>query len=121
MVYQSLLTTIGLRIAIGGGVAQSTVLLLQALASVVNIGSVIGFGALSDRVGRRPVFIVGAVAGLALGYPVLLLLGSGSAALVLVGFLLGYGLVVGAITGAGTSFITEQFGAAQHYARHHTR
>ncbi|GAB3570944.1 MFS transporter [Amycolatopsis endophytica] len=115
MVYQSLLATTVLQLAVADGIEQSTVLLLQALASLVNIGSVVGFGALSDRIGRRPVLIAGALAGGVLIYPVLLLATSGSAALVLVGFLLGYGLVVGSLFGAASSFVTEQFGTEHRY------
>ncbi len=88
---------------------------MQSAAAVVNIFTLIGFGIVSDRVGRRPVMMAGAIAGVVLVYPILLLLASGSAIQVLLGFLLGYGIVVGSMLGVATSFITEQFGAASRY------
>ena len=115
LVFQSLLATVGLAISVENGLPRSTALLLQSFAAVVNIFTLIGFGVLSDRWGRRPVMMLGAAAGAVLIYPVLLCLSSGSPWLVLTGFLLGYGIVVGCMLGVASSFITEQFGATNRY------
>lgn len=63
-------------------------------------------GALSDRMGRRPVMIGGAVGMLVLAYPGYLMLSAKSVAVVvLVGALFGLGL--GAISGPATAYMAE--------------
>jgi MFS family permease len=111
MVVQSLLATVGLTLGIEGGLSRSSALLVQSLAAVVNIVTLIGFGMLSDRWGRRPILTFGTIAGFVLIYPVLQCLASGSVPLVLLGFVLGYGVVVASLLGVASSFITEQFSA----------
>ena len=53
------------------GVPKADALSALMLAFVVELFAIVGFASLSDRIGRRPVYIFGALAG-SLGVPVLL-------------------------------------------------
>ncbi|MFF5264039.1 MFS transporter [Actinomadura viridis] len=70
------------------GVSRGTMLGLTLLAMVVVLPCLLYFGALSDRLGRKPVF-AGGVAGMALmAFPWLLLVDTGSFGPMLLGYLL---------------------------------
>jgi MHS family shikimate/dehydroshikimate transporter-like MFS transporter len=51
------------------GIGKSTMLTANMIGAVVSIAAIPLFAALSDRIGRRPVFIGGAVAGVVLAFP----------------------------------------------------
>ena len=112
---QSLLATFALTFAVLHGTGRSTALFAAALASVVNVVMVPLFGALSDRVGRRPVLLGGLLAGAALVHPALSMIGSGDTAQVFGGYVIGYGLIVAALMGTLSSFISEQFSTTSRY------
>jgi MFS family permease len=112
---QSLLATFALTFAVLHGTDRATALFAAALGSVVNVVTVPLFGALSDRIGRRPVLVGGFLAGAALVHPTLSMIGSGDAAMVFVGYVVGYGLIVGALMGTLSSFISEQFSTTSRY------
>jgi MHS family proline/betaine transporter-like MFS transporter len=84
-----------------------TAALLASLAgNVLYAVSAPMMGALSDRIGRKPVTIGGAVGLLVFAYPGYLMLGLRSVAVVvLVGALFGLGL--GAISGPATAYMAE--------------
>src|SRR6478735_6366361 len=51
------------------GVPKSTALSALMLAFAVELFAILGFAALSDRIGRRPVYMFGALCGIALAFP----------------------------------------------------
>jgi MFS family permease len=114
-VLQALLATFALSLGVQGGLARSTVLWLFAAGSAVQILALPAYAALSDRIGRRPVMIAGAVAGAALAYPVLNLIATGSVPLVLLGFLVGMPLVQAAMYGPLAAFTSEMFATSSRY------
>src|SRR3954453_21844116 len=61
-VAQGTLTTFVISYAVQAGFARPTVLNALSMSSVAAIIGIIGFSALSDRVGRRPVVLTGALA-----------------------------------------------------------
>jgi MFS transporter, MHS family, proline/betaine transporter len=61
------------------GLSLGSALTVVMLGVVVWVASIVGMGALSDRVGRRPVLMGGAAAVALLTFPAFALLGSGSA------------------------------------------
>lgn len=112
---QSLLATFVISYAISQGQPRSTVLLMFTLASVVHIFTIPAFAALSDRIGRRPVMIGGAVLGVLVAWPIMALIADGSPWLLLLGFLLGNPLVQAAMYGPMAAFMSEMFGTAARY------
>lgn len=114
-VVQSLLATFALSLAMHAGHARTTVLVMHALASVLHVVTIPAFAALSDRVGRRPVMMSGAVATAVLIYPVLLMIGSGSTWLLLAGFVLGNPILQASMYGPLSAYVTEMFGTTSRY------
>ncbi|MBV8083963.1 MAG: MHS family MFS transporter [Chloroflexi bacterium] len=94
----------------------------QTMLSVIMICCVIAFpmhglfGALSDRVGRRPIYIFGAVAAAALAFPFFYLLQSGSFFLMLLGYVLLINVAHNSINAVQPSFFTELFGPRVRYS-----
>ena len=114
-VLQALLATFALTLGVQGGLERSTVLWLFAAASAVQVIALPAYAALSDRVGRRPVMMGGAVAGAGLAYPIFSLIGSGSVPGVLLGFLIGMPLVQAAMYGPLAAFTSELFATGSRY------
>lgn len=112
---QSLLATFALTLAVQGGASRSTALFIAAVASVVNMLTLPFFGALSDRIGRRPVLLTGLGVAAVLFYPIFALIGSGNTPLMFAGYILGYGVVVAVLMGTISSFISEQFSTGSRY------
>lgn len=77
---QSLLTGFMISYAVDIGYGRSQVLTAVTIASCVALLVLPAASALSDRVGRRPVVLAGAIASAALAFPVLALVNSGSPA-----------------------------------------
>ena len=74
------------------------------------------FGALSDRVGRRPVYIFGAVSAAVLAFPFFYLLQTGSFALMLLGYILLINVAHNSINAVQPAFFTELFGPRVRYS-----
>jgi MFS family permease len=72
-------------------------------------------GALSDRLGRKPVYRVGAWLGLLLAFPVAAMVHSESRALIFVALVLGLGLVYGVVYGPLAAFWSELFETRYRY------
>jgi len=109
------MATFALTIGVQGGLPRSTVLWLFAVGSFVQMFALPLYAAVSDRVGRRPVMITGCVAAIIAVYPVLLLIASGSALGVLLGFLIAMPLVQAAMYGPLAAFTTEIFATGSRY------
>ncbi len=83
-----------------------TALLLAAAAGMVMTPL---FGMLADRIGRKPVFIGGAVFVALFAFPFFSLLQTGSPPLVIGAMMAGYGIGFGAMSGAQGAFLAELF------------
>ena len=96
---------------ITGTLHLSRGLALLALLSAAAAGIVMTplFGMLADRIGRKPVFIGGAMFVAAYAFPFFSLLQTGSPTLVVVAMMLGYGIGFGAMSGAQGAFLAELF------------
>jgi MFS family permease len=100
--------------ATAGGVPRSGVLLAFSIATLISIFVMIGAGWLSDRVGRRSVILSGIIIFAVTSTAVFALLGSGSLALVTLGFtvaLICQNLGIGPLS----AFIGEQFATGSRY------
>ncbi|MET7541433.1 MFS transporter [Streptomyces sp. NPDC005507] len=115
LVIQSLLATFMLTYATGVGFERSTVLWAQVVSSALHIFTIPAFAMLSDRIGRRPVMIAGAMAAAACAYPLFALVNSGSVALLFVAYILGNPILQASMYGPMAAFISEMFGTRARY------
>ncbi|WP_233889299.1 MFS transporter [Paraburkholderia flagellata] len=126
--WRSILKIIGLRMAETGGYYITTSFMLSyvALAHVSTtrhilwgtlIGSAIGlvshliYGALSDRIGRRPIFMFGAIFTIAFGVPMFMLINTGAIIMVIVAVTLSLLFSHDPIFAVEPSWFSEQFPA----------
>ncbi len=73
-------------------------------------------GHLTDRFGRKPVYVAGSLAIVVLAYPFFLLLDTKQPALVVTAFVLANGLVLGLLEGAQPAWISELLPARLRYS-----
>ncbi|KIG01755.1 MFS transporter [Caballeronia concitans] len=126
--WRGILKIVGLRMAETGGYYITTSFMLSyvALAHVSTtrhilwgtlIGSALGlvshliYGALSDRIGRRPVFMMGALFTIAFGVPMFMLINTGAVIMVIVAVALSLLFSHDPIFAVEASWFSEQFPA----------
>ncbi|MEV6638685.1 MFS transporter [Amycolatopsis sp. NPDC051371] len=114
-VAQGTLTTYLLSYAVHAGFPRQTVLNAITVSSVGAVIGIIGYSALSDRVGRRPVVIAGAVAMGVVGFLLFPLIDSGSAALLTLAVVLGQSIAHPAMYGPLAALYTELFATRSRY------
>ncbi len=98
------------------GLPRSTILAGVAIASAVELFTIPAFALLSDRVGRRPVYLAGAVLLLIFAYPYFLLIQTGSLILVVLASVLALSLAHALMYGPMTAFFAELFGTRVRYS-----
>ncbi|BCW48310.1 MFS family permease [Arthrobacter sp. 1088] len=129
---REILVAMGLRVAENGGsyiflsfsiaygvhvgVDKGLLLMAVAVSMLVSFGTYIFFGHLSDRIGRRPVYALGAVGMGAMAFPFFSMIDSNTPAIVMFAFLLGNGLCHGAMIGTQPAFFHELFSAEVRYS-----
>jgi len=97
------------------GVEKQTVLLGVWIAAAVQIFAIPGFGLLSDRVGRRPVYLAGTLFVAMFAFPFFMLVQTQSTACIILAIVLG---LVGhaAMYGPQAAFFSELFGTKVRYS-----
>ncbi|MFI6347847.1 MFS transporter [Streptomyces sp. NPDC050560] len=95
--------------------AESDVLWASAIAAGAAIFTYYGMGRLSDRIGRRPVYIIGAVVGIVMTWPIFLALDTGSLLVTTLVSLVAYSIGVGALYGVEPSMFSELFDTRTRY------
>jgi MHS family shikimate/dehydroshikimate transporter-like MFS transporter len=130
---KNVLLAMGMRIAENGTFYVLTVFVLSYVATELgmdrNIGligvliaSIIGlliipfYGALSDRFGRRPVYLFGAVFSLIFAFPFFWLLNTGVAPLIWLAIILGVNVGHDAMYGPQAAYFSELFGTRVRYS-----
>ncbi|WP_425086202.1 MFS transporter, partial [Streptomyces hainanensis] len=88
---------------------RSDMLWVGALANLVALGAIPLWADLSDRIGRRPVFLVGAVGSAGMMFAYLWAVSSGSYPLILLLGILTFGVVYSAANGVWPAFYGEMF------------
>jgi metabolite-proton symporter len=88
-------------------------ILLGAACELVAIPA---FGALSDRIGRRPVYLFGAIATALFAYPLFWLLDTGSPLLVSLALIVAFAISHAAMYAPQGAFLSEMFGANVRYS-----
>ena len=113
-VHSSFYSTFALSAARASGTSASLVLVTSAAAGFTMIFGVAYFARLSDRIGRRPVLLIGCGISLVMAVPYIMLLTSGSWVGVLAAFVL-TGLTQAALYAPLAAFISEQFETSVRY------
>jgi MHS family shikimate/dehydroshikimate transporter-like MFS transporter len=86
------------------------------IAAACEVAAIPAFGALSDRIGRRPVYLLGAISTAVLAYPIFWMLDTGSPTLVLWSLFLGLALGHAAMYAPQGAFFSELFGTRVRYS-----
>jgi metabolite-proton symporter len=97
------------------GYTKPTMLLGVAIGAGVGLFSIPFFGALSDRVGRRPVYLAGAIISLLYAYPFFWLLGKGPG-FVALAIVLGLNVGQDMMYGPQAAYFSELFAARVRYS-----
>ncbi|WP_133913777.1 MFS transporter [Streptomyces sp. NBC_00582] len=91
------------------GMSRSSMLWVGALANLVALGAIPAWATLSDRIGRRPVYLIGAVGSAVAMFLYLWAISTGSYPLTLVLGVVAFGVVYSAANGVWPSFYGEMF------------
>jgi MFS transporter, MHS family, shikimate and dehydroshikimate transport protein len=130
---KSLLLAMGMRLAENGlfyvytvfvlsygpgelGMPRNTMLTGVTLAAMAGLVAIPCYGALSDRIGRRPVYLFGAAFSLLYAMPFFLLLDTRSAAVVWLAIVVGVAVGHNAMYGPQAAYFSELFGASVRYS-----
>lgn len=98
-----------------GAVDRQTALMMLTASSFVHIFAIPFFAWLSDRFGRRPVMLAGALISVALVFPMFALFNSGVPWMVAVGFMVGNPIIQASMYGPIGAFLAEKFDTASRY------
>src|ERR1700754_1120895 len=86
------------------------------LAFVIELFAIVGFASLSDRIGRRPVYIFGALAGIVWAFPFFLLVGTKEWIWSAVAFIGARAVVTAAMFGPQAAYFAELFPPQRRFA-----
>jgi len=98
------------------GLEQGVGLTGVIIASTIGLITIPMFGALSDRVGRRPVYLFGAVFSVLFAFPFFWLLNTGVAPLIWLAIVLGFNVGHDAMYGPQAAYFSELFGTRVRYS-----
>ncbi|GLU50167.1 MFS transporter [Nocardiopsis ansamitocini] len=96
-------------------IPRTHVLIASSVAAGFAIYTYYFFGKISDRVGRRTVFIFGSAFGAAVVFPFFWVLAADNIVLMYVVYTLAYAIGVGAVYGVEPAFFSELFGTKVRY------
>ncbi|MDN5697802.1 MAG: MHS family MFS transporter, partial [Rubrobacter sp.] len=96
------------------GLANNTLLILVAVVAFVEIFAIVGMAALSDRIGRRKVFLAGAVAGAVWSFPFFWLINTASIPLLLLSLVVMI-VIASMMYGPQAALFAEMFGTRVRY------
>jgi MFS family permease len=98
------------------GVPKSDALSALMLAFFVELFAIVGFASLSDHVGRRPVYLFGAVAGILFAFPFFLLVGTKQWIFIAAAFIIARAVVTAAMFGPQAAYFAELFPPQRRFA-----
>jgi MFS family permease len=97
------------------GMSRTEVLICVMVAGATQVVTIPYFGAMSDRIGRRKLYLVGTVLMAAWAFPMFWLIGTGSVPLVLLALLIGF-VVHATMYGPQAALYAEMFPADVRYS-----
>lgn len=106
----------GLSYVISLGVPRADALSALMVAFIVELFTILGFAALSDRIGRRPVYMFGALAGVALAFPFFWLVETKQWINIALAFVLARAVVTAAMFGPQAAYFAELFPPQRRFA-----
>jgi len=101
--------------AVAAGHERSTILAALCVAWGLSIVATSIYGSLSDRIGRRPVYVVAAISFAVLVYPLFRAIDSDSTLLMFVAFAAAFALITVAMTGVLAALLAELFPTEHRY------
>ena len=98
------------------GLDQNTGLIGVLIAAALGLFTIPLFGMLSDKIGRRRVYLIGAVFSLVFAFPFFWMLNTGSSVLIWLAIVLGVNIGHDAMYGPQAAFFSELFGTRVRYS-----
>jgi MFS family permease len=98
------------------GVPRADALSALMLAFVIELFAIVGFATLSDHIGRRPVYMFGALCGVAFAFPFFLLVGTKEWIWIAVAFIIARAVVTAAMFGPQAAYFAELFPPQRRFA-----
>ncbi|MEU0954209.1 MFS transporter [Streptomyces niveus] len=115
-VFGYIILTIGLTFAENyTDIPRTHVLVASSIAAALAIYTYYFFGKLSDRIGRRTVFIIGSLVGVVVTFPFFWVLDADALVLMYVAYAVTYAIGVGAVYGVEPAFFAELFSTKVRY------
>jgi MFS family permease len=90
---------------------RTTTLTATMIAAAIGIAATVFWGSLTDRFGRRPVYLVGTIITALWGIPLFLLVNTGDAIAIVVAFVVSYAVCQNMLAGVQGAWFSELFAA----------
>jgi MFS family permease len=88
---------------------RGTALTGLVIAAVLGVGASIMWGTLTDRFGRKPIYLIGSVLTIAFGLPMFLMLNTGVPALIVMVYIMGLPIIHDMLAGTQGAWFAELF------------
>jgi MFS family permease len=79
------------------------------IASIIAVGTTFGAGTLTDRIGRRRVYLAGCLLAICFGIPMYMMTNTGEPFLIVLVFIIGIGIIHATLTGTQGAWFAELF------------
>jgi len=126
--WRNILRIIGMRLAESGGFYVIVTYLLSyitankiadkqvgltglVIAATIGVGATIGWGILSDKIGRRPLYLIGTIGIIVFGFPMFLLVHTGSPFVIVIVYIVGLAVLHDMLAASQGGWFSELFSA----------
>lgn len=98
------------------GLDSSTALIAATVATILEMFTVVMWGALSDKIGRRPVYLIGSIGVVLWAFPFFALIDSGQTINMYIAIIVAVAVCHGAMIGSQPAFFSELFKGEVRYS-----